>query len=300
MSEARLGFAPGTARAAAVRRLAAALAECGIGESALDARLLVCAAADISHADLIRDPDLALGDSAARRLADFAARRIAREPVSRILGFRGFWDLEILVTKDVLDPRPETETLVEAAREMLASRRTAPLRIVDLGTGSGALLCALLREFPAATGLGIELSAAACGVARDNLARCGLASRGEILHGDWALARGRRFDLAIANPPYIASGLISALAPEVRDHDPRLALDGGPDGLDAYRAIAHLLPLILAAEGLAILETGAEQGEAVGALVQSAGLTGAARRRDLSGRARAIVAFLPQQRHASA
>ena len=300
MSEARLDFAPATARAAAQQRLAATLAECGIDEAALDARLLVCAAAGISHADLIRDPDLALGDSAARRLADFAARRIAREPVSRILGFRGFWDLDLLVTPDVLDPRPETETLIEAAREMLASRRTAPLRIVDLGTGSGALLCALLTEFPAATGLGIELSAPACEVARHNLARCGLASRGEIRNGDWAVARDQRFDLAVANPPYIASDLIPALAPEVRNHDPRLALDGGPDGLDAYRAIARLLPQILASEGLAILETGAEQSEAVAALIRPAGLAGVSLRRDLAGRARAIVAFLPQPGFATA
>ena len=292
MRRARLGVVPATARAAALRRLAAALAANGIEDPALDARLLVCAAAQITHADLVRDPDLELGEVTARRLEDFAARRIAREPVSRILGSRGFWDLDLLVTAAVLDPRPETETLVEAALEALAERREAALHIVDLGTGSGALLCALLSEFPAATGVGIDLSVAACAVARRNLVRCGLAGRGEIHHGDWAAAEGRRFDLAIANPPYIVSEMICALAPEVRDHDPRLALDGGADGLDATRAIADLLPRILAADGLAILETGAGQGEAVRALVQRAGLTAAAPRRDLAGRARAVVAFV--------
>src|ERR1019366_6590739 len=132
----------------------------------------------------------------------------------------------------------------------------------------------------------IDLSAAACEVARCNLARCGLAARGEIRHGDWAAAKGRRFDLAIANPPYIASETICSLAPEVRDHDPRLALDGGVDGLDAYRAIACLLPQILTADGLAILETGAGQGEAVRGLVQNAGLTAPVPRHDLAGHAR--------------
>ena len=292
MRPARLGLTPATARAAAVRQLAAALAASGIEDSHLDARLLVCAAAQISCADLVRDPDLELGEVTARRLEAFAARRIAREPVSRILGSRGFWNLDLLVTPAVLDPRPETETLVEAALEALATRRNSALRIVDLGTGSGALLCALLSEFPAATGLGIDLSAAACDVARHNLERCGLAARGEIQRGDWTEAKGRRFDLAIANPPYIASEMIPALAPEVRDHDPRLALDGGVDGLAAYRAIAGLLPQILAADGLVILETGAGQGEAVRGLVQRAGLIAAAPRRDLAGHVRAVVAFV--------
>jgi release factor glutamine methyltransferase len=291
--QTRLGILPATARAAAVRRLAAVLAAKDIEEAALDARLLVCAAAEITHADLVRDPDLELGEVMARRLETFAARRIAREPVSRILGSRGFWDLDLLVTPAVLDPRPETETLIEAALEALAERREAALRIVDLGTGSGALLCALLGEFPAATGIGIDLSAAACDVARRNLVRCGFAGRGEIQHGDWTAAKGRRFDLAIANPPYIASETIRTLAPEVRDHDPRLALDGGVDGLEAYRAIAGLLPEILVAEGLAILETGAGQGEAVRDLVRQAGLTAAAPRRDLAGSTRAVVAFAP-------
>jgi release factor glutamine methyltransferase len=276
-----------------LQQLAASLAACGVDDSALDARLLVCAAAQISHADLVREPDLELGDAAARRLADFATRRMAREPVSRILGTRGFWDIELLVTPAVLDPRPETETLVEAAREILALRRTATLTIVDLGTGSGALLCALLREFPCASGVGIDLSAPACDVARRNLARCGLASRGKILQGGWTVAVGRRFDLAVSNPPYVETDAISGLAPEVRNHDPHLSLDGGKDGLDAYRAICDLLPRILATEGLAILEIGATQGEAVRALVEIAGMTKVALRCDLSGRARAVVAFAP-------
>jgi release factor glutamine methyltransferase len=276
-----------------MRQLVAAFAASGIEDPVLDARLLVCAAAQITHADLVRDPDLELVDMAARRLEAYAARRIAREPVSRILGSRGFWDLDLLVTPAVLDPRPDTETLVEAALEVFAERRMSALRIVDLGTGSGALLCALLREFPAATGVGIDLSAAACEVARLNLARCGLAGRGEIQHGEWGEAMGRRFDLAVANPPYIASEIICTLAPEVRDHDPRLALDGGADGLHAYRALASLLPRILAGAGLAVLETGAEQSESVRALLHNAGLTVAAPRRDLAGCARAIVAFAP-------
>lgn len=291
MSRGRLGFAPETARSAALQQLAAALTAGKIEDAALDARLLLCAAARISHADFVRDPDVALGQATARRLEDFAGRRLAREPVSRILGSRGFWNLDLLVTPAVLDPRPDTETLVEAALEALVERRRAALHIVDLGTGSGALLCALLGEFPAAEGIGIDLSPAACKLARINLERCGLAGRGEIRQGDWAAAKGRRFDLAVANPPYVASEMISALAPEVRDHDPRLALDGGPDGLQAYRAIADLLPQILAADGVAIVETGAGQGTAVRDLLQSAGLTAAGPRCDLAGRTRALIAF---------
>ena len=281
------------ARGAAVRQLAAALAARGIEEPALDARILVCAAAQITHADLVRDPGLDLGESAVRRLEDFAARRIAREPVSRILGSRGFWGFDLLVTPAVLDPRPETETLIEAALDLLAERRQSALQIVDLGTGSGAILCALLSEFPAATGIGIDLSCAACEVARHNLMRCGLGRRSEIRHGDWTAVEDRRFDLAIANPPYIETKMIRSLPPEVRDHDPHLALDGGHDGLEAYRALASLLPRILTADGLAILETGTGQGEAVRDLLQRAGLSADAPRRDLAGHDRAVVAFLP-------
>ena len=295
MKRASLGFAPETTRAAALRHLAAALAAGGIDDSTLDARLLVCAAAKIEYSDLVRDPECGLGAAAAERLADFTARRIAREPVSRILGARGFWDLDLVVTPAVLDPRPETETLIEAACDILAARREAPLRIVDLGTGSGALLCALLAEFPAATGIGIELSISACEVARLNLKRCGVDARGEIIEGDWAVVEGQSFDLVIANPPYIATETISLLAPEVRGHDPFLALDGGPDGLDAYRAISSLLPRILSANGLAILELGAGQSGAVSALIQSAGLTTVRFRNDLSGCARALVAFAPPE-----
>lgn len=295
MNRDPLFVGPATPRTAALRRLAAAFAASGVNDPALDAQLLVCAAAQITHAELVRDPDCALGEIPAQRLADFAARRVAREPVSRILGSRGFWDLDLLVTEAVLDPRPETETLVEAACEALAERRNEALRIVDLGTGSGALLCALLSEFPAARGLGIDLSATACHVARCNLVRCGLAARGEILHGDWRVAKGRRFDLAVANPPYITRDKIGTLAPEVRDYDPRLALDGGHDGLDAARAIAALLPEILVAGGLAVVETGSDQGEAVRALLETAGLRAAAPRRDLAGLARAVVArFRPE------
>ena len=276
----------------AQRQLAAVLAAGDIEDPAGDARVLVCAAARITHADLVRDPGLELDEAAARQLEDFAVRRLAREPVSRILGSRGFWNLDLLVTPAVLDPRPETETLVEAALEVVAERREAALQIVDLGTGSGALLCALLGELPAATGVGVDISISACDVARDNLMRCGFASRGEIVHGDWAAAKGRRFDLVLANPPYIASETICTLAPEVRDYDPRIALDGGRDGLDAYRMITGLLPQILAADGVAILETGAGQSEAVRHLVQRAGLTAAAPRRDLAGHSRAVVAFV--------
>jgi release factor glutamine methyltransferase len=291
VTEGALGFASETTRFAACQTLADALDTCGIGDPRLDARLLICAAADIDHAELVRRPELSLGKTAARRLASYATRRIAREPVSRILGSRGFWDLDLIVTSAVLDPRPDTETLVEAACDVLVSRREAALRIADLGTGSGALLCALLREFPKATGIGVELSAMACDVARHNLRRCGLAFRGDVIEGDWTASSGRCFDLVVANPPYIATEAISSLAPEVRDYDPWLALDGGADGLAAYSALAALLPTILDDEGVAILEFGAGQGEAVRSLLWNAGLSKTSLRQDFSGQARAIVVF---------
>ena len=276
-----------TSREAAIGRLAAAFAAAGLETPALDARLLVCAAAGIGHAALVRDPGLPLGESAAIAQA-YGTRRLAREPVSRIIGKREFWGLPLSVTPDVLDPRPDTETLVEAVLSALPDRALA-LRILDLGTGSGALLCALLHEYPDATGTGVDLSPAACAVAQANLARLGLAARASIVNGGWGATVPQRFDLVVSNPPYVESATIAALAPEVRDHDPRLALDGGGDGLQCYRAIVLLLPALLLAGGLAVLETGAGQGPAVETLATAQGLDFIELRRDLAGRGRALV-----------
>jgi release factor glutamine methyltransferase len=188
----------------------------------------------------------------------------------------------------VLDPRADTETLVAAAIEALRDRRDDPLRILDLGTGSGALLCAVLSEFPRAFGIGVDRSEAACRVARDNLAACGLASRGAIVCGDWGEALAGAFDLVVSNPPYIASAEIATLAPEVRDHDPRAALDGGPDGLAAYRALAGLGRL-LAPDGLAIAEIGHDQAESASRCFRDAGWGSISLARDLENQPRALL-----------
>ncbi|MBV9065382.1 MAG: peptide chain release factor N(5)-glutamine methyltransferase, partial [Methylobacteriaceae bacterium] len=220
-------FSPALTVARAHQRAAALLADAGIETPKRDARVLLLEAAGIDHTALLRDPDARLGTEAAARLEAFVARRLKREPVSRILGRREFWGLTLRVTSDVLDPRADTETLVAAAVEELRDRRDEALRLLDLGTGSGALLCALLSEFPRGFGIGTDRSEAACRIARKNLAASGLAGRGAIVRSDWGEALQGGFDLIVANPPYIASAHIAALGPEVRDYDPRAALDGG-------------------------------------------------------------------------
>ncbi|MEA2758745.1 MAG: release factor glutamine methyltransferase [Methylobacteriaceae bacterium] len=279
---------PALTFAEAHQRAAALLAEGAIETPKRDARVLLCEAADIDHAALLRDPDARLGDDAAARLQAFVERRLEREPVSRILGRREFWGLTLRVTPDVLDPRADTETLVAAAVETLRDRRGEPLRILDLGTGSGALLCALLSEFPHAFGIGIDRSEPACRIARENLIRCGLAGRGAIICGHWGAALAGGFDLVVANPPYIASGAIGTLAPEVRDHDPRPALDGGPDGLAAYRAIATGLGRLSAPHGVAVLEIGHDQAESAPACFRQAGWA-ISLKRDLENQPRALI-----------
>jgi release factor glutamine methyltransferase len=265
------------------------LAKAGIETPKRDARVLLCEAAGIDHAALLRDPDARLGDDAAARLQAFIERRLAREPVSRILGRREFWGLTLRISPDVLDPRADTETLVAAAVETLRDRRGEPLRILDLGTGSGALLCACLSEFPRAFGVGVDRSEAGCRIAHDNLAACGLAKRGAIVCGHWGEALAGGFDLVVANPPYVASGTIAGLAPEVRDHDPRPALDGGPDGLAAYQAIAADLARLCAPAGVAILEIGFDAAESVTTLFRQAGWPSIALKRDLENQPRALV-----------
>ena len=278
---------PATSRQAAIAHLTAAFAAAGLATPALDARLLVCAAAGIGHLALVRDPGLPLGECAARAQT-YGARRLAREPVSRIIGKREFWGLPLSVTPDVLDPRADTETLVEAVLSALPDR-ARHLRILDLGTGSGALLCALLHEYSNATGTGVDVSPAACAIARANLASLGLAARGSIVNDGWGAALPQRFDLVVSNPPYIESACIPALAFEVRDHDPLLALDGGSDGLDCYREIVLLLPALMLAGGLAVLEAGSGQGPAIAALATAQRLDFIELRKDLGGIGRAVV-----------
>ena len=278
----------GVTRGAALTALRARLAEAGIDDGAADARLLLCAAEGVASLDLIRAPELALSEAALARLTPMTERRAAGEPVSRILSRREFWGLPLTISPDVLDPRADTETLVEAVVNEFAQARQTSLRILDLGAGSGAILCALLKEFDAATGVAVDLSAPAAAQARDNLAACGLARRASVIVGCWGEAISGRFDIVVSNPPYIASHEIDGLAREVRDHDPLLALDGGPDGLDAYRALGAQLAPMLRTGGRFFLELGAGQADSVCAILAGCGLTGLTRHADLAGLTRAI------------
>ncbi len=283
-------IAPNETRAAALDRVAALLESRGVEEARVDARALLLAAAGLTQAQWVLEPWALLGQEAASRLTGYAARRAAREPVSRILAKRGFWTLDLDVAPNVLDPRADTETLVALALRLTANRRDAPLSFLDLGSGSGAILCALLAESPAAWGVAVDLSAAACDATRANLAAHGLASRAGVLRGRWAYAISARFDVVVSNPPYVKSADIAALAPEVTLHDPTLALDGGADGLACYREIAAELPRLLEDGGMALFEAGAGQVGEISAFLEMAGLEIAGVERDFGGHERAVAA----------
>jgi release factor glutamine methyltransferase len=254
--------------AGARRALARMFAAQGLDTPALDARVLVGHALGLDHAALAGAAERALDAGERARIAALAARRLGREPVARIVGTKEFWGLPLRLSADVLVPRPETETLVTTALALIDrdGARARPLRIADLGTGSGALLLALLSELPNACAVGTDRSVAALAVARDNAQRLRLAARAAFVACDFADALAGPFDLVVANPPYVASAELAQLAPEVRDHDPRLALDGGPDGLRAYRALAADAPRIVGARGHMVVEVGAGQAPAVAAL----------------------------------
>ncbi len=224
-------------------------------------------------------------------IGQLAARRRRHEPVARIVGFKEFWSLRLAVDSTTLVPRPDTETLVEAALGEIdaAGLRARPLRIADLGTGSGAILLALLSELPNAFGVGTDTSHGALRIARDNARHLQIERTGFVAC-DLGAALGGTFDLVVANPPYIASGDIAALAPDVRDYDPRAALDGGPDGLDCYRAIATTIPRLLGRAGTLVVEVGSGQAADVGAVFSRAGLVPVRVHNDLRGTPRALIA----------
>jgi release factor glutamine methyltransferase len=284
---------PGQSVEAARRRLAREFRRLGFDAPDLDARILVGHALGLDHAALVAQSGRALAAEEAHALAAFAARRLAREPVARILGCKEFWGLPFKLNAETLLPRPETETVVEAALAAVHDRRRAPLRIADLGTGSGALLLALLSELPHARGIGSDISPAALACARDNAAALGLADRAAFVACDYGAAFNGPIDLLVANPPYVARADIAALQAEVRDFDPRRALDGGPDGLDEYRAIAPQARRLLAPTGVFVAELGFGQLAAVRAIFASAGLAPVAERHDLSGVVRALIVRAP-------
>ena len=260
----------------------------GIVGPVIDARLLVEAAAEATRSDIITDPQRELTPAQAATLEDYLSRRERREPVSHILGRKGFWKLMFDVTPDVLTPRPDTETVVEYVLRDFPEQ--AAWNVLDLGVGSGAILLSILAERPRARGLGIDISEEALAVARDNAARLGLAGRMALMRSDWTTLLGAdSFDLVVSNPPYIAADVIETLDPEVRDHEPRLALAGGVDGLDHYRTLAPEILRVLKPGGQFAVEIGYDQKEAVESLFREAGALGVHTVRDLSDKDRVVA-----------
>ena len=273
--------------AEALRAGAAQLAAAGVPDPARDTRLLMAHALGVAPDRVVLMMPDAVPPDAALRFADCLAARAQRRPVSQIIGSRQFWGRAFHVTSDVLDPRPETETLV-------AEALAAPLaRVLDLGTGTGAILLTLLAERPAATGVATDLSPAALTVARGNAERLGLSDRATLLEGNWFVPVEGRFDLIVSNPPYIAADEMPGLSPDVLNWEPHLALTPGGDGLDAYRTIAagaraHLLP-----KGRLMVEIGPAQGAAVAGLFADAGLENPRVLPDMDGRDRVVAADCP-------
>ncbi|KFG66802.1 peptide chain release factor N(5)-glutamine methyltransferase [Microvirga sp. BSC39] len=275
-------------RSGALRELRRTLTGAGFDTAALDARLLLLEALRISATELITGSDVPLTPEQAETLAAFAQRRLNHEPVARIVGEREFWGLPFRLSPETLVPRPDTETLVETVLDLLPDRQ-APLRMVDFGTGSGCILVALLHELPNATGLGIDLSFGALVTARTNAIGNRVGSRSHFALSRWADAVSGPFDLIVSNPPYIASGVIPGLDEEVREHDPRLALDGGPDGLEPYRILLGEAKRLLAPGGLLAVEIGYDQAEALAGLAKLHDLEILRIAHDLSGNPRCIA-----------
>ncbi len=281
--------------AEAIRLVSQSFRAVQIDSPDVDARLLIGQALHLSRAQLIAQSDRLLEAREINVISALAARRLKHEPVARILGRKEFWSLELQVTPAVLVPRPETETLIESALDAVTARglRNEKLRVLDIGTGSGALLLALLSELPNATGVGTDISAEALEVARANAERHGLNARCAFVACNLANGVAGPFDFILSNPPYIAGGDIASLPAEVRDYDPRLALDGGNDGLDFYRAIAVDALRLLAPDGRLIVELGAGQEASVNALFTKAGMAARTSRKDLAGIPRALSATAP-------
>lgn len=273
---------------------ASALRQAGIDTSELDARLLLCHAALLSHEAFIAEARAPLRPDAAARLGLAIERRLGREPVARIAGAREFYGRSFLLDPHGLDPRPDTETLIEAALAHVARNgwRDKPLKLLDLGTGTGCILVSLLAELPRADGVGTDVSMGALALAAANADRLGVGARASFVAADWLDGIDGQFDLILSNPPYVASDEIASLAEEVAAYDPPLALDGGPDGLDAYRRIATRAGEVLAEGGRLLLEIGASQEAQVSDIVRAAGLKldePGPVWRDLAGRPRVVA-----------
>ncbi len=240
-------------------RLTHAFNTAGIETANLDARLLVQHVAKLTHSEFIQHKALILSDTQSETLSDLVHRRLKREPISRILGQSEFWSLPFLISKDTLDPRPDTETLIEHALEKIGPRKNEPLRLLDLGTGSGCILLSLLHELPFATGVGADINPGALEIAQKNASHLGLDRRVEFKKSDWFSTIEGKFDCILSNPPYIPESELDELMPEVRHFDPALALNGGETGLEPYEIIFERAKEYLAPSSLLLLEFGQKQ-----------------------------------------
>ena len=266
----------------------ARLKAAGVDSPSIDARLLLEAATGAGRVDILTDPYREVDADKIAALDAMIDRRVRREPVSRILGKKGFWKIMLNVTPDVLSPRPDTETLLDVIVRAFPPQRA--FEMIDLGTGSGAILLATLMERAGARGVGTDISTEAIAVARENAANLDLNGRCTFIRTDWAAGFAEdSFDLVVSNPPYIPTGDIPGLDPEVREHDPHLALDGGPDGLQPYRDLAPEIARILRPEGVFAVEIGWDQGAQVKALFEAAGFTGVKVVKDLGDRDRVVT-----------
>jgi release factor glutamine methyltransferase len=270
----------------------ARLTEARVDSPVIDARLLLEAATGASRAEIITDPRREVTPAQAAQLDEYLDRRARREPVSRILGRKGFWKIALKVTPDVLSPRPDTEVIVDLALKAFPEHMAFDM--ADLGVGSGAILLSVLAERPAGRGLGTDVSLEALAVARENAANLDLDGRASFLRTSWGAGLADEgFDLVVSNPPYIATHVIETLEPEVRDHEPRLALDGGPDGLEAYRELAPEVLRMLKPGGMFAVEIGYDQAAPVRELFVQAGGGQVEVVRDLSNLDRVIAGVKP-------
>jgi release factor glutamine methyltransferase len=276
---------------ALTRAAAASLKAAGVVTAPLDARVMMRHVLGLKFENAVADPARRLTVEEEQRFTALLQRRRNREPLSHIVGRKEFWSLPFLVGPDVLDPRPDSETLVETVLAHVRTNGPADgkgLAILDLGTGSGCLLLALLHELPGATGVGTDVSAPALAIARRNAARHGLGPRTRFIEGDWTAGLDGQFDIIVSNPPYIPTAEIAMLAPEIRDHEPHLALDGGPDGLDPYRRVIPTLAQHCRGRALVALEIGEGQAGDVAKLLSDSGFAGVASHNDLARIARCV------------
>lgn len=273
----------------ALRQAIRTLQAAHVQSASLDARILLQHVLGINHEQWVASPTVDMTSEQATTYESFIVRRAEREPIAHITGKREFWSMDFKVTNATLDPRPDSETIIEALLQRVADKQ-APLEILDLGTGTGCLLLALLKELPNAHGTGIDLSREAMAVAQENAMSLGLSARASFHHGNWCDGLGeKKFDIIVSNPPYIPSSSIKSLAPEVAQFEPKLALDGGIDGLDCYRKIIVALPAILNIDGIAAFEVGAGQIQMVADIASENGLQLEGMRKDMQGIPRCLL-----------